>query len=465
MHSRSVWLSARLSVRLSAWLAGKEVRELASARAYWLLLLILGPLAGHAFITAVGSYAEMSGSSGGPAALAQGLSPLDGLIVPTFGAYDLAVTLLFPFVAIRLFSSEKETGALKLLLQSPASLAGMLLVKTLVLLGGWLVAWTPGLIALALWRWYGGHLAAPELATVLLGHLLRGVLTIGVAAAAAAITDNAASAAVVALGVTLGTWALDFMGAVRGGTLARLAAYTPEAALRTFERGSLRASTVLVMLALTLGGLALAAVWLDPGRSRRGRTLGTGGVAAATVALVALGAIPRAGLDASENRRNSFSRADERALAAIRAPLRITVHLAPEDPRLADLDREILRKLERTLPSVRVVSVARTGSGLFEGADAHYGEVWYELGQRRVMSRSTTEPIVLEQIYGLAGITPPAPDAEPAYPGYPLAARPAGAAPVFYIAWPLVVAACWWLVRRPRRDALTARDPGIIPHS
>ena len=31
---------------------------------------------------------------------ATGLSPLDGVLVPTFGAFYLAVTLLFPFVAI-----------------------------------------------------------------------------------------------------------------------------------------------------------------------------------------------------------------------------------------------------------------------------------------------------------------------------------------------------------------------------
>ncbi len=59
-----------------------------ASRAFWLLLLMIGPLVGHAFITAVDSYAEASGIGGGPAALAQGLSPLDGILVPTFGAYE-----------------------------------------------------------------------------------------------------------------------------------------------------------------------------------------------------------------------------------------------------------------------------------------------------------------------------------------------------------------------------------------
>src|SRR5215471_18941928 len=104
-------------------LAVKEFRELLNSRAYWLLLLMIGPMVGQAFIAAVNLYAEVSGSGGGPAALPQGLSPLDGIPAPTFGSYDLAVTLLFPFVAIRLVSVEKESGALKLMLQAPGSIS------------------------------------------------------------------------------------------------------------------------------------------------------------------------------------------------------------------------------------------------------------------------------------------------------------------------------------------------------
>ena len=72
----------------------KEFRELFASRAFWIMLLISSLLVGHAFITAVRLYAEMSGGGGGPAALPQGLTPLDGILVPTWGAYDLAATLL-----------------------------------------------------------------------------------------------------------------------------------------------------------------------------------------------------------------------------------------------------------------------------------------------------------------------------------------------------------------------------------
>ena len=63
------------------------------------------------------------------------------------------------------------------------------------------------------------------------------------------------------------------------------------------------------------------------------------------------------------------------------------------------------------------------------------------------MDRSTIEEVVLEQVYTLAGIAPPA-TVESDYPGYPLAARPRWAAGIFYGVWPLLTILGWWLIRR-----------------
>jgi len=85
---------------------------------------------------------------------------------------------------------------------------------------------------------------------------------------------------------------------------------------------------------------------------------------------------------------------------------------------------------------------------LFEAQEDHYGEVWYELGGHSVMSRSTTEPIVLETLYELAGIQQPAASDEPGYSGYPLAVRPRNAALILYALWPLMTCAAWWFNHR-----------------
>ncbi len=66
--------------------------------------------------------------------------------------------------------------------------------------------------------------------------------------------------------------------------------------------------------------------------------------------------------DATENRRNSFNASDASALRALAGPLRIEVHLSPEDPRLYDLEQSLLGKLRRTMPNVKVV-IKRDGAG------------------------------------------------------------------------------------------------------
>ena len=425
-------------------LIAKEFRELMASRAYWLLLMLIGPLVGHAFITAVDLYAEASGRGGGPAALAQGLSPLDGILVPTFGAYDLAVTLLFPFVAIRLISAEKESGALKLMLQAPPGLAEMMVAKGVTLVAGWLIAWIPGLIALALWKAYGGTLYLPEVLNLLLGHLLRVIVSSGIAVAAAAIAKGAASAAIATLAFTVGTWALDFVAAGRGGWMQKLATYTPTAALRIFEQGQLRLSTVIVSLVVCVAGFALAGVWLPTRHPWRTRLAGSIAVFAAFGMAAWAGSLAGASWDLSENRRNSFAPSEETALRKIRQPLRVTIYLAAEDPRLMDLDRSILSKLQRILPRVDIEYATHDRTGLFEGATDHYGEIWYELDGRKVMSRSTTEPIVLDTLFKLARVEPPSRSEESGYSGHPLPADPKGAAWLFYALWPLAIGLLWW---------------------
>lgn len=195
-------------------------------------------------------------------------------------------------------------------------------------------------------------------------------------------------------------------------------------------------STVVVSLAIGVGGFALASVWLPTGRRWRFRVVASLGVILAVTLVSVAGSTIRATWDVSENRRNSFSATDEAALRKIKDALRITVNLAPEDPRLTDLARSIIGKLRVILPRVDVIHAAGSVTGLFEGQEDHYGEVWYELGGRSVMSRLTTEPIVLETLYELAGVQAPGPSVEPAYEDYPLAARPRNAPLIFYVSWP-----------------------------
>lgn len=427
-------------------LLAKEARELLASRAYWLLLLAAGLLAGHSAITSFDTYAEMSGVGGGPSALRQGLNPLDGIVIPMAGTLSLVATLLLPFVVIRQIGRERTTGAWKVMVQGPAGIGSMVTAKVVVLLAGWGFAWLPTIIALGLWRAAGNHLDAAETFGVGLGQLLFAWLIIGVAAAAAAIATQEATAAIIALSFTIGGWALELLGALRGGVFSTLAGFSPSNLLRTAEQGLLAPAPLTALLLLGALGVWLATIWLRPGQTLTRQILASGiGAGLAMIAIGAASRIHRYG-DLSEDRRNSFSRADAAALRELPDRLDIAVHLAPEDPRLTDLERGVLGKLERAVPRVSITNVARSRTGLFE-RDESYGEITYSYQGRVVSSRATTPEIVLETIYQLTGS--PAPNREETgYPGYPLAARPGNPGLVLFGGWPLLLALCYWWSRR-----------------
>jgi hypothetical protein len=215
-----------------------------------------------------------------------------------------------------------------------------------------------------------------------------------------------------------------------------------------FQHGLVRLDVLLAVGTFVLFGLVLAAIWMRLGMSVRRRTyesIATGAIAAAAIVAVTFAT---ASWDLSENRMNSFPKADEAALEGVREPLRIEAHLAAEDPRRMDLENRALSKLRRVMPRVEVTYVAQTTTGLFEQAGQHYGEVWYELGRRREMSRSTTAEAVLETIYSLAGVQPPQESVEAIFRGHPLAVPPKRAAAVFYGIWPALVVASGLFLRR-----------------
>ena len=433
------------------WLFNKEWRELVSSRAWWCLLIAMGPLVGVSFISAMRTYAEASGLNGTSAGVGEAFSPLVGIWAPTFSACELAAAFLLPFVGIRVVSADRQSGALKLEMQHHLPSFVRIGVKFIILIVGWLIALLAPAVAVVLWKMYGGSIYTPELMIIAGGHMLNAGLTIALAAAMASLAEHPSTAAILTLSVTVGTWIMNFIAAVQGGIWERIAGYTPTAMVAEFQHGLIRVDVVLIALTLAVAGLALAAIWLRLGVPVRHRVYESVALGAAAAAVILCCSFVTASVDASENRMNSFSEADEQALRQIREPLRIEAHLAPEDPRRIDLERQAISKLRRIMPNLRVDYVSATSIGLFEQTSEHYGEIWYELNGRKEMSRVTTAEGVLETIYSVAGLMPPTEGDENVFRGHPLAVRPRGAALIFYGVWPsLIVVLTIFLKRRLR---------------
>jgi ABC-2 type transport system permease protein len=430
-------------------LLAKEVREALSGRALWTMLLILCPLVGFSFFQAVALYGEASSAARDSAALASGLSPLDGVLVPSFGAFYLAVTLLFPFVAIRTLGREKESGALRLLAQLPYRVSTLVGAKMTAVCAVWLIAVVPALSALAIWAMLGGHLYLPETLNLLFGHLLYGLLVGAIALFAAAVSDGAATAAIVTLAFTIGSWVLDFALAGQPGMLGWIARLSLTQTLRSFEQGLLPFGLVLGSVAAVGGFAALAAVWLHPGVPLRTKVIRSVVCAAIVAAVFGLVTQIRQSIDVTEDRRNSFALADQRALAELREPLLITVHLAPEDPRYVDLRRNVLAKLDRAVPNVSVRLASAGQSVIGSTSDEAYGEIEYSYGGRTDKSRSTSHREILPLIYALSEKPVPTPIAGEEYPGHPLIASGSPALIWFCVVLPLLIVIAWWGSRRP----------------
>lgn len=445
--------AARLAPLLSAQFR-KEWRELTSGYAFWAVLLLLSFLAGYSFLQAVELYGEASRSAARSPELAAGLSPLDGIWVPTFGAMYLATTFLFPFLGLRLVGGEKQSGSLKLQLQLSISLTTVAAVKAAALMAAWFAASVPFVVAVLFWRSWGGHVFLPEIGTVLLGHLLYAATIAGIAFLLSAISESPATAGIGTLALVMASFVLDFAGATATGVWKSIAAFSLTANVRVFERGILDARLSLRFLVLAATLFLLSSIWLPTGRAIRRKMLLSAGVVLASVAVTVLVmALPPASRDASEDRRNSFNPADERALREMTHPLSITIYLVPEDSRLQEFEGNVLAKLRRTVPHL-VTRYADTGNaGLYgSGDDDRYGTIVYEYDGARDESRSTSPREILPLLHKLAR-RDVASDPVPAYPGYPLVVTAANIPmTVFYMIIPALVLAGWRFERsRPSR--------------
>jgi len=337
--------------------------------------------------------------------------------------------------------------------QLPYRVPTLVLAKMAAIFGAWLAAVICAASALAVWLALHGHLYIPETLNLVIGHLLYGLLVGAIALFSASISESAATAAIITLAFSIGSWVLDFALAGQPGVLGWISRLSLTQTLRAFEQGLLSASLLLGVVAAIGGFAALAAVWLHPGVPVSTKVIRSMACAAIAAAVIAFSTQVPLSVDVSEDRRNSFPAADRRALADLREPLIITVHLAPEDPRYVDLRRNVLAKLERAMPRV-TIRIATTGQSVVGSAsDEAYGEIEYSYAGRSDRSRSTSPREILPLIYALAGRPIPEPIAGQDYPGYPLVANGSPALAWFFGALPLLIVLAWWWSRRPPQIA------------
>jgi hypothetical protein len=402
------------------------------------MLVVVSLLVGYSFLQAVDLFSRASRTALSYSELARGMNPLEGIFVPTFGAYYLTQTLLLPFIAIRLIGLDKQSGVLKLLLQLRLSTFSQCSLKIMAMGLVWTVSMIPAAMVLFFWYRLGGHIFAPELAVLVAGHGLYSLVVITVAMFAATISDSLPTAAMLCLAATLGSWVLDFAASGHGGILGRVGHFSLAGMLRQFENGLLSTGYVTVFLTLAMLFFMLTVIWLHPGRrlsAKAGKSLVVIGLLGTGAAMAMLSPIY---LDVTESQKHSFNPSTTCALRQLTQPLTMTVHLDPQDSRLLDLEQGVLARLRRSVQKLNIQYTPNRSEGLFQAAESdQYGLIQYEYDGKKDQSYSNSENEILSIIYHLAGMTV-VPDPVPVYKGYPLVADASGSRWWFYLYLPLI---------------------------
>ena len=428
----------------------QEIRNILLAPPLWGLLVILSMLVGYSFIQAVSLFSQASQTALTYPELASGMNPLEGIFVPTFGAYYLIETLLLPFIILRLIGHDKQNGTLKILLQLPLSTFALNGVKLAAMAVVWLLLLVPAIAAVANWLLLGGVIYYPEILTLFLGHSLYALTIICIAMFATAVSKSLPTAAMICLSVTLGCWVLDFAVGSGQGWLGIVNSWSLTTLLHQFESSLLSLTTITNFLILALLFFIAAAVWLHPGRRLRHKIQAS--LLIVTVLLLAVVSTNQLSgyMDVTENQRHSFNPADVRALRQMNKPLTITIHLAPGDGRYYDFNHEVLSKLKRIIPDLRLIFADTASNGLFSasGSDT-YGLIEYQYAGQKEQSYSNSPEEILPLLHKLAGqkVTQ---DKLQSYSGHPLIADASGSKVWFYLLLPLLFLLTAGLIQRPQ---------------
>lgn len=412
-------------------------------------------LVGHGYVLAIDLYTAGSRSAWHNVLMSREFDPLLGIVRPTLGGLNLALSLFGPVLGARVLAVEKDRrtfhGALLARGSVTRFVASKWLASGLCALLPWLGVWALS----ACWVGLGGHLAWCETLLALSGQLLYAGLTTAIGLAAAAFTASFAQAATLALSSIAASWAIDAAeGFSALAWLGGAQAWSPATYLGPLEQGTLQLSSLAWYAAAMFGLFGLACVGCRFDLHGWRKWLGACVIGAALVASCAAARLIPHAWDVSEASRHSLPPLAAAELGALPGRLHFSVQLDREDGRRRQLETDTLAKLRLARPDLRVSfpTDERSTRALLE-QEPDYGTIVIELGRRAVTTTSTSRRELTTLIFELAG--KPLPDwTQPAYPGYPLiveGSRRTLALAFSYALLPLVPALLGLLFTRARR--------------
>jgi ABC-2 type transport system permease protein len=237
----------------------KELRLYFTSPVAWVILTIFLAIAGFFFYAIFGNFTRVSMQMAMNPQGGRDLNVSDAVLRPLFANLSVILLLVMPLVTMRLFSEERRSGTIELLLTYPVRDGAVLIGKYLasLTLYATMIAATlayPALIVVIA----RANVEWGPLLTGYVGLLLMGAMFLAVGLFASSLTENQIVAAVVTFGVLLIFWIIGWVAEFATGTMG--AVLTHLSILEhndTFAKGVLDTKDIIYYLNFTILALFL----------------------------------------------------------------------------------------------------------------------------------------------------------------------------------------------------------------
>ena len=254
---------------MRAWsLFRKELRVYFSSPIAYAVLTIFSLIAGWFFYNVFGFYVLASMQAAMNPMMARDLSVVEGVLRPLFQNISVIMLLMMPILTMRLFSEEKKSGTIELLLTYPIRDGEVLVGKYLAALAVFAAMLALTLVYPLIMAWVTPLEWGP-LATGYLGLLLQGAAFIAIGILISSLTENQIVAAVATFGTLLIFWVISWASDSAGGALGTvLSQLSLTEHFDSFSKGVIDTKDLIYYLNLTILALFLTLRSLDSNRWR-----------------------------------------------------------------------------------------------------------------------------------------------------------------------------------------------------
>ncbi|MDY7033325.1 MAG: ABC transporter permease [Thermodesulfobacteriota bacterium] len=199
----------------------KELRSYFTSPIAYMVIMVFSIISGYVFYSLLALFGVMSVQSMNNPYMQSALNITEEVVGPAFSTMSIIILFITPFLTMRLFSEEKKSGTMELLMTFPVRDLEIILGK----FGACFITFLVMLVPTFFYQVILFILGKPELGPILTGYvglILLGAAFISLGILISTTTENQIIAAVVTFGALLLFWIIQWGSSFAGPVLAKI---------------------------------------------------------------------------------------------------------------------------------------------------------------------------------------------------------------------------------------------------